>query len=149
MPLTVSEQIALVQVLASIFSIIGIFFIIFGAGVIATGFMGETGFQRGWSSRKKQGLIMCVAGAVLWSISQFESAINQLGVHACKGLPFVGTWAPAVGLAAIACGIAQIALHFISDKFGDRITGIRMIIGGAMIAQVGPVIDFLLPQLIP
>ena len=145
MPPTFNEQIALTQVLASIFSIIGILFIVFGAIVLASGYMGETGFQRGWSSRKKQGMVMAFAGAILWSITQIESYVNQMGGQACTSLKFVGDWAPAVGLAFIACGIAQIALHFVSDKFGDRITGIRMMIGGAMIAQIGPVVDFLLP----
>jgi len=140
-----NEKIALTQVFAAMFSVIGILFIIFGAIVFAWGYMGDTGFQRGWSSRKKQGMIMSIAGALLWTITQLEKYLEKLGASACHSFEFVGEWAPAVGLAIIACGIAQIAIYFISDKFGDRITGIRMLIGGAMIAHVGPVIDFLLP----
>ncbi|MCL2740049.1 MAG: hypothetical protein FWE47_02520 [Oscillospiraceae bacterium] len=139
------DPFALTKALGNIFGVIGILFIIFGATVIASGYIGTTGLERGWASRKKQGLIMCVAGALLWSTAELSKAATYTIFNgACTSFPFVTRYAPALGLALISFGIAQIALHWISDKFGDRIMGVRVIIGGAMVTQVGPVIDFLL-----
>ena len=135
---------SLTKVLSSIFYALGALIIIFGAFQIAFGFGGEDGFQSGWSSRKKQGLIMCVAGSCLMATTKLEGMLGSLGTHKCDSFPFVTTYAPALGLAVMAYGIAQIALNWISDKFGDRVWGVRLLIAGMMIPQVGPVIDWIL-----
>jgi len=134
----------LTQVLTSIFYVLGVLIIIFGAFVMAVGFGGQDGFQSGWNSRKKQGLIMMIAGACLMATTGLNNMLGYMGAQTCDTFPFVGFYAPALGLAIEAYGIAQLSLNWISDKFGDRVWGIRLIIAGMMIPQVGPVIDWIL-----
>jgi len=138
----------LTSAFAAIFYALGVLVIIFGAITIAFGFAGGgEGFESGWNSRKKQGLIMCISGACLISINGLVGYVGDLGAQACNTFPFVQIYAPALGLAVMAYGIAQISLNWISDKFGNRVWGIRLLIAGAMIPQVGPVIDWILSNI--
>jgi len=138
----------LAAIIASIFQVIGILVFIFGGIIFGIGFASQNEMlEGGWSSRKRQGLIMVVAGGMILALNSVGKIVFSTLEAQCVSFPFVGQWAPALGLALMTYGVTQIALHFISDSFGDRIWGIRFIIGGAMISQVGPIIDFILKGL--
>jgi len=138
----------LASIIASIFQVIGAVVIVFGGIIFGMGFAGRgDGFESGWSSRKKQGITMVIAGAIMIALNQVGKIAFSTNEAKCVSFDFVGQWAPALGLALMTYGVAQFALYFISDTFGDRIWGIRLIIGGAMISQVGPIVDFVLKGL--
>ncbi|MDR1102091.1 MAG: hypothetical protein LBL34_07075 [Clostridiales bacterium] len=139
---------ALTSILISMFGALGIVIIFIGAVIIALGFLRNDGFEQGWNSRKKQGLVTAVSGAMLWSIGQLTGLLNGIGAFESEVFPFIENYAPGLAMAVIAYGIAQIALNMINDDLGSRTWGIRLMVAGAAISQIGNVVDFLLKEYI-
>lgn len=100
------------------------------------------GFATGW---RKQGLIMLMGGALLMGLNAATAAIAMQDIIGESTMfEWLGAESIILGNAVVAYGTIQLGLNLVNDDFGSREFGIRVMIAGALIMNIGPLIDTIL-----
>ncbi|MDR0930341.1 MAG: hypothetical protein LBM38_01140 [Clostridiales bacterium] len=126
----------------------------FGMVSLSLGFMGNDDagfhFDRGWNSRKQQGLILLFSAGILNSLGADGGSIFSAITPAdctVPGFTWIGKGAKEIGGIVMMYGMGQFALNIAMPDIGSRLWGIRLIVAGAAITQIGGIANLILPGL--
>lgn len=131
--------------IASAYGYIGSFLVVLGGVYLARSFVTD---DVGWSSAKKRGVIIAVMGAALMQMKTLVNggllaAFITFASANAGGWDFLTPYLANIGLLVFGYGYAQVVLNIVNEDIGSRVWGIRLVVGAAMIMQLGNVLAFI------